>query len=175
MNKVNKVIVTSLNPAKIQAVQAAFSQAFSNQEFIFEGISVPSGVAEQPMSSDETLLGAHNRIDNAKKLVDADFYVGIEAGFDEPFTFAWMLVESKGRVGKSRSASLPLPPSVIAALKQGEELGDVMDRLFLENNIKQKGGAIGVLTGHLLTRSSVYQQALILALIPFMHQELFSA
>ena len=170
-----KVIITSLNPAKIHAVEAAFEQAFATDTFIFEGINVPSGVPEQPMTSEQTLQGAQNRIKSAKQQVDADFYVGIEAGFDDPFTFAWMVIESQHRVGKSRSASLALPPSVIAALKQGRELGDVMDEVFFEHNIKQKGGAIGVLTHHLLTRSSVYQQALILALIPFMHQELFSA
>jgi inosine/xanthosine triphosphatase len=45
--------------------------------------------------------------------------------------------------------------------------------MFGTNNIKQKGGAISLLTHQLLTRSSVYHQALILALVPFTNPELF--
>ncbi|MEF1220443.1 DUF84 family protein, partial [Photobacterium damselae] len=47
------------------------------------------------------------------------------------------------------------------------------DEMFQAHNVKQKGGAIGMLTSHLLTRSSVYHQALILALIPFVNEEWF--
>ena len=52
-------------------------------------------------------------------------------------------------------------------------LGDVMDEVFGTDNIKQKGGAIGLLTHNQLSRSSVYYQALILALIPFVNPEHF--
>jgi non-canonical (house-cleaning) NTP pyrophosphatase len=48
-----------------------------------------------------------------------------------------------------------------------------MDELFGTQNIKQAGGAIGLLTQHKLSRSSVYQQALILALIPFLTPDWF--
>ncbi|MDD1784096.1 inosine/xanthosine triphosphatase [Enterovibrio sp. ZSDZ35] len=168
-----KVIVTSLNPAKISAVEAAFHEVFPDNDMTFEGISVSSDVADQPMTNEETLAGARNRIRNAKKVVDGNFYVGVEAGIDGCYTFAWMVVESAERVGESRSASVPLPPQALDALKTGKELGDVMDDMFNEQNVKQKGGAIGMLTGHLLTRSSVYHQALILALIPFINPTLF--
>ncbi|AMG31142.1 non-canonical purine NTP phosphatase [Grimontia hollisae] len=168
-----KVIVTSLNPAKIAAVEAAFKDVFPNNDMTFEGVSVPSGVADQPMTSEETLAGARNRVHNAKQVIDGNFYVGVEAGLDAPYTFAWVVVESANRVGESRSASVPLPPAALKMLEEGKELGDVMDEMFNEQNVKQKGGAIGMLTGHLLTRSSVYHQALILALIPFMNPGLF--
>lgn len=168
----NKVIVSSLNPAKIEAVKAAFSQAFPSIYYCFEGISVDSGVPDQPMSCIETKQGAINRVNNAKaQSPDASFYVGLEAGIEKNSTFAWMIIDNGEKVGESRSSSLPLPPAVITAVNQGKELGDVMDEQFNTDNIKQKGGAIGLLTNNLLTRSSVYQQALILALIPFLHPE----
>lgn len=50
-----------------------------------------------------------------------------------------------------------------------------MDEVFATENIKQKGGAISLLTQNQLTRSSVYQQALILALIPFTNPSHFPA
>ncbi len=171
-----KVIIASLNPAKINAVKSAFEAAFPNLDFHFEGTSVPSEVSDQPMTNEETKAGALNRVRNAKSAIeDGDYYVGLEAGIEGNVTFAWMIIESQTQRGESRSASLMLPPEVLAKLKHTNELGDVMDEVFGTDNIKQKGGAIGLLTQHQLTRSSVYHQALILALIPFTNPEHFPA
>ncbi|WP_036827634.1 DUF84 family protein, partial [Photobacterium sanctipauli] len=115
------IIVASTNPAKISAVESAFQQAFPEQAFSIEGISVASEVRDQPMCADETLRGARNRVKNARQVVtDADFYVGLEAGIDGNFTFAWMVIESGEQRGEARSASLPLPPQALNKLHQGE-------------------------------------------------------
>ncbi|HFD4039021.1 TPA: inosine/xanthosine triphosphatase [Vibrio parahaemolyticus] len=171
-----KVIIASLNPAKINAVKSAFQSAFPQQAFEFVGISVPSEVADQPMTNEETHRGALNRVKNAKvEMPTADFYVGLEAGIEGNVTFAWMVIESDTHRGESRSASLMLPPEVLAQLADANELGDVMDKVFGTENVKQKGGAISLLTQNQLTRSSVYHQALILALIPFTNPDHFPA
>ncbi|EIA1621435.1 inosine/xanthosine triphosphatase [Vibrio parahaemolyticus] len=171
-----KVVIASLNPAKINAVKSAFQSAFPQQAFEFVGISVPSEVADQPMTNEETHRGALNRVKNAKvEMPTADFYVGLEAGIEGNVTFAWMVIESDTHRGESRSASLMLPPEVLAQLADANELGDVMDKVFGTENIKQKGGAISLLTQNQLTRSSVYHQALILALIPFTNPDHFPA
>ncbi|ELB2202245.1 inosine/xanthosine triphosphatase [Vibrio parahaemolyticus] len=171
-----KVVIASLNPAKINAVKSAFQSAFPQQAFEFVGISVPSEVADQPMTNEETHRGAVNRVKNAKvEMPNADFYVGLEAGIEGNVTFAWMVIESDTHRGESRSASLMLPPEVLAQLADANELGDVMDKVFGTENIKQKGGAISLLTQNQLTRSSVYHQALILALIPFTNPDHFPA
>ncbi|EGQ8539209.1 inosine/xanthosine triphosphatase [Vibrio parahaemolyticus] len=171
-----KVVIASLNPAKINAVKSAFQSAFPQQAFEFVGISVPSEVADQPMTNEETHRGALNRVKNAKvEMPTADLYVGLEAGIEGNVTFAWMVIESDTHRGESRSASLMLPPEVLAQLADANELGDVMDKVFGTENIKQKGGAISLLTQNQLTRSSVYHQALILALIPFTNPDHFPA
>lgn len=165
-----KVVIASQNPAKIKAVEQAFTQVFSQSEIECTGISVPSGVADQPMSDSETRTGALNRVHNAKQVIhDADYYVGLEAGIEHSATYAWIIIESHTKRGESRSASLMLPPLVLEKLQQANELGDVMDDVFGTDNIKQKGGAISLLTHNQLTRSSVYHQALILALAPFIN------
>ena len=168
-----KVIVTSLNPAKISAVQCAFEDAFEGQEFEFVGVSVASDVPDQPMSNHETKQGALNRVRNAKADHSADYFVGVEAGIEGDQTFAWMIIETDTVRGESRSSSLSLPPEVMAKVQQGMELGHAMDAQYDTDNIKQKGGAIGLLTQMRLTRSSVYHQALILALIPFLNPQDF--
>ncbi|MGL5390648.1 MAG: DUF84 family protein, partial [Shewanella sp.] len=55
----------------------------------------------------------------------------------------------------------------------GEELGHVMDRLFNTVNIKQKGGAIGLLTHGHATRESIYTQAMILAMAPLLNPQFY--
>lgn len=86
---IQKVIVASLNPAKINAVKSAFTEVFPEQDFSFDGVSVASEVPDQPMSNDETKQGAINRVRNAKsEVTDADYYVGLEAGIEGNATFA---------------------------------------------------------------------------------------
>jgi inosine/xanthosine triphosphatase len=170
-----KVVVASANPAKILAVQDALAQIFTGQTLQCSGQSTESGVSAQPMSSEETLRGALNRLQAvAAAAPDADYYVALEAGLDGDCSFAWIAISHQGRLSKTRSASLPLPPAALIAIQQGEELGDVMDRMFAQHNVKQQGGAIAMLTNHLLTRSGVYQQAIILAMIPFIQPQLFT-
>jgi inosine/xanthosine triphosphatase len=172
------IIVGSQNPVKINAAKHAIQQIFNLSTVECRGVSAPSGVAEQPMDSAETRLGAINRVNYCKAHYTADYYVAIEGGVDQfadgPATFAYVVIADNTRMSVGRSAMLPLPLSVYQALLAGEELGPVMDRLFNTQNIKQKGGAIGLLTGGIATRQSNYTQALILALAPFLHQALYS-
>ena len=171
-----KVVVTSFNPVKIEAVKGAFASQFPDRSVRITPLDVESGVADQPMSDAETLAGARNRIAAARlKVPDADFWVGLEGGLDyfdgRLMAFAWMAVAGpKGRVSETRSPTLPLPPQVQALVAEGLELGTANDRVFSTLNSKQAGGAYGLLTGGAMTRESIYTQTLILALIPFVHE-----
>ncbi len=171
------VIVGSKNPVKINAVATALSQIFPDITFNTQGVDAPSNVSNQPMTAQETLLGAQNRVSYAKQHFSADWYVAIEGGVDKfdygAATFAYIVIEHQGKQSVGRSTNLPLPNTVYEALCQGEELGFVMDRLFQTNNIKQKGGAMALLTGDKVTREGVYTMAMMTALAPFLHAELF--
>ena len=69
--------------------------------------------------------------------------------------------------GEARSATLPLPAVILEKVREGEALGPVMSRYTGIDEIGRKEGAIGVFTAGKLTRTSVYHQAVILALSPF--------
>ncbi|RYV00716.1 non-canonical purine NTP phosphatase [Shewanella sp. OPT22] len=171
------VIVGSKNPIKINAVKMALSQYFPSHEIMAEGIDAPSLVADQPMTSNETREGAVNRVAFCKQHHQANFYAAIEGGVESTpygsFTFAYIVIDNGQYQSINRSASLPLPNSVYLALEAGEELGDVMDNLFNETNVKQKGGAIGLLTHQLATRGSTYEQAALLCMAPLMNESLY--
>ncbi|MBV4368974.1 inosine/xanthosine triphosphatase [Erwinia phyllosphaerae] len=162
------VIAATINPAKIKAISLAFSDIFGEGSCHIEGVEVDSGVALQPLTDAETRTGARQRVANARQLrPQADFWVAIEAGIEQKDAFAWMVIESPQLRGESRSASFTLPPVVLKGIESGQELGEVMANLTGIENIKHKGGAIGAFTAGQLTRTSVYHQALILALCPF--------
>ncbi|MCG7562587.1 inosine/xanthosine triphosphatase [Pseudoalteromonas sp. McH1-42] len=173
-----KILVGSKNPVKINAARQIFTQYFPQHDIQCEGLSAPSGVADQPLGEADTLLGAQNRVQYLIDQHAADYYCAMEGGAHQfsygPATFAFVVISNGQTESIGRSANLPLPQRIYDALLVGEELGHVMDRMFDTNNIKQKGGAIGLLTNHLATRESAYTQALLLAMAPFNHVELYS-
>jgi inosine/xanthosine triphosphatase len=178
---ISNLYVGSLNPVKINAALETLSDTL-DEAFEVEGISVPSGVSDQPMTEEETRAGAINRVKNLLALHDSlegdAWYVAIEGGVDVfedgPATFAYVVIYHQGHWSVGRSANLPLPVSVYQALQRGQELGDVMDALFGTQNVKQKGGAIGLLTHNHATRQSVYNVALTLAMAKFHYPDLYT-
>lgn len=173
--QVVKVLVGSRNPVKIGAVRHALTPLFPDHLVECEGMHAASGVADQPMTAAETREGALNRMQVCRQHGGADFYVALEGGVDVtvdgPGTFGYVAIAQGDEVSVGCSAWLPLPPVAYEALLEGEELGHVMDRLFGTTNIKQQGGAIGLLTNGHATRESAYTQALVLAMAPFLHPE----
>lgn len=173
-----RVIVGSQNPVKVGCTREAFTQAFGIVGVV-EGVDALSNIPAQPRSEEETLLGAKNRVSHAKTLVpDADYWVGIEGGVDEDpqgmYAFAWIYVlHRSGKSSQSKTGTFYLPPKVVALIREGMELGHADDLVFQSQNSKQKGGSVGLLTQGIITREAYYQQAMVLALIPFLHESLY--
>ena len=172
-----KIIVASKNPVKVNAVKEAFKICFPINIKI-EGMAVDSGVSDQPRSDGETKTGAKNRLGKLiENEVKADFYVGVEGGIDviddRLFAFAWIAVSNGTKQSFARTGSFELPPQVAQLIYKGMELGDADDQVFKQQNSKQQNGAVGLLTGNILTREQLYKQAIILATIPFMNKKLY--
>ncbi len=182
------IIVASKNPVKLAAVREGFEKMFPAELFEVEGVSVPSGVSDQPLSDEETRRGAASRAAGAAGAAPAgDFHVGIEGGVEdisenmeeapsgmEMEAFAWVVVRAAdGRIGKARSASFFLPPRVVALINEGKELGEADDIVFGRVNSKQENGAVGLLTDNAIDRKSYYREAVIMALIPFKNKQLY--
>ena len=173
-----RITVASQNPVKLKAAQAAFQQMFPAQRFFVDGVSVPSGVPDQPMSVSETMAGAENRAENARAAAPAaDFWVGIEGGIeDSPLgmtCFARVHVLGRaGITGLGQTAVFYLPQEVAELVRGGLELGHADDQVFGRDNSKQANGAIGLLTDDLVDREAYYTHAVIMALVPFKNPSL---
>lgn len=172
-----KVIIGSKNPVKVNAAANAMTLLFPEYQIQTFGMDAPSGVPSQPMTDSDTRQGAVNRVNYCQQHAEADYYFAMEGGVDNfefgPAAFAYIAIAHKARLSIGRGALLPLPMQVYLALEAGEELGHVMDRLFNAVNIKQKGGAIGLLTHGYATRESNYTQAIILAMAPFLNPDIY--
>jgi inosine/xanthosine triphosphatase len=174
-----RVIIASKNPVKIKSTQIGFEKMFVDHKFVFEGLDVGSDVSDQPMGDAETFQGAHNRAVKAREQFEsADFWVGIEGGNIEHSNLemeamAWIVVLSKSKMGKARTAGFFLPQKVIELIKQGYELGHADEIVFGLSNTKQKMGTTGLLTNNVIDRTQYYTQAVILALIPFLKTDLY--
>lgn len=173
-----KIVLASKNPVKSRATLNGFKRMFVEKAFELTSISVSSGVDHQPASDKETFQGAANRAYNAVQMIpQADFWVGIEGGISdqdgEMNAFAWIVVLSNQKMGKSRTGTFSLPRRVAELVRQGKELGEADDIIFGLTNTKQESGAVGLLTENVVDRTALYEQAVVLALIPFKNPELY--
>ena len=173
-----RIIVASKNPVKIDATRRGFERAFPNQSIEALGVAVDSGVDAQPMSDEETLRGARQRVDAAAAAhAEVGCWAGLEGGIEDDGchmnAFAWVVVRQGNDYGRSRTACFELPPQIADLVRGGMELGDADDRVFGEVGSKHKQGAVGLLTDGLLDRAGLYEPAVVLALIPMLNSHLF--
>lgn len=174
----NLIILASHNPVKADAVRSGFQRIFPHDKFQIQSVEVESGVSAQPMTDRIALQGAINRAKNAFKANPiGKFWVGIEGGCDylngEMVAFAWVVILDVSKQGYARTALFQLPQEVQTLVEGGMELGHADDLVFGRQNSKQKSGAVGLLTDNKVTRTTLYEQAVVLALIPFINPELY--
>ena len=170
-----KIAIGSTNPTKVEAACRAAAKVWPQGEVV--AVAVPSGVAEQPMSDDETIRGAVNRARKALAAVDGvQIGMGVEGGVqDTPhgmFVGGWAaVVDREGCLGIGAGGRVLLPESIARRIRAGEELGPVMDDFSGRRNVKHGEGAIGIFTNGLIERTAALEIALTYALARFITPE----
>jgi inosine/xanthosine triphosphatase len=165
-----KIAVGSNNPVKIDAVRSVVARVWPEADVL--AVKVTSGVPAMPMSDADCLAGARNRARAAQAAASAALGLGLEGGVNpEPaglMLLGWVVaVDGQGREGVGGGARLPLPAAIAQRVLAGAELGPVMDELLGQENVKQKGGAVGALTSGLVLRKDTFALAVAYALAPF--------
>lgn len=169
------IAVASRNPVKIAAAKAGCARVLGSTGLEILAIEVPAelGIAAQPMTDEETRRGARLRAEAAQKAQpEAHFWLGLEGGVHDDgetlWAFAWIAaIWPEGR-GEARTATFALPQAVADLVRQGLELGEADDRVFGRQNSKQQAGAVGLLTQGRLDRAALYEEAVVLAFIPYL-------
>jgi inosine/xanthosine triphosphatase len=152
-----KIIIGSKNPAKITAVKNSFQ--LEETEFIL--LDIPSNVHEQPFSDEETIQGAINRSVSALRQGKGDIGIGLEGGVQE--TSHGLLICNWGALATNGmepiiagGARFLLPEEIAERLRNGEELGPVMDNYAKRENVSKHEGAVGIFTKGLINRVDMF-------------------
>ncbi|HYE14596.1 MAG TPA: inosine/xanthosine triphosphatase [Pyrinomonadaceae bacterium] len=186
------IALGSARAAKIMAVRAACARVsevdarWGRAEIIAR--AVESGVPRMPLNDTQLMRGAVGRAEAVREALAAegkraDLYVGLEGGFHS-VTFAgarhtflqgWAYVRDGGGRGHFGAAPAVTVPAEIAARveRTGRELGEVMDEVAGEHDVRSRQGAWGVLSRGLLTRAMSFETALVAAFAPFYNEEIY--
>ncbi|MBI1807905.1 MAG: DUF84 family protein [Ignavibacteria bacterium] len=145
------------------------------------------GGIEMPRTLDELLTGAQHRVVSLQSLLraenqKADFYVGMEGGFhsirhqghEQIYLQSWAYV-SNSKEGHFGSSGNVLVPNVIAnkVMNHAMDLGEVIDVVANQRDVRSKQGTWGILTRDLLTRRESFEIALTAAFAPFYNRDIY--
>jgi inosine/xanthosine triphosphatase len=179
LGAVVEVLVGSKNEVKVGAVRQAFEGVLPNNDWTVEGMEVNSGVSEQPLDEQETVIGARNRANALKEQAKADYYVGIEGGLihsaGQWMECGWVVIlDNKNNEGIAASAKMMIPEKVYEFLRTGEHtLNDVCEKYFEVKDAGKKMGYFGIMTNGVVDRERAYIDAVAFALSRFAHPEIF--
>jgi inosine/xanthosine triphosphatase len=154
-----KLAIGTQNKAKVEAIQNGFLEYYEHVSF--ECLKTESNVNEQPFSDQETIEGALNRAKNVLRMTEADVGIGLEGGVTESlygmFLCNWgALVDRDGNEIIAGGARISLPAEIANGLRQGRELGPLMDGFTQRTGIRHKEGAVGVFTDGNVTRDAMF-------------------
>lgn len=171
-----KIAVGSTNPVKVNAVKRVMNKVYKNVEVI--PLKVESKVSNTPLSDKEMIEGAKNRAYRALEKTDSDLAVGMEGGLvkieDRYFLCGWTVVmDRKGKIGMGGGIGVEIPGWIVNQVKQGKELGKIMDEIRGEKDTKKKDGVVGFLTNGLIPRQKAWEISLIFALTKFLKPEFY--
>jgi len=173
--------VGSTNPVKVVAVIDVLQEylIFHGAEVCGEEVS--SGVASHPRSLEETVSGARNRARNVWR--EGIYGVGIESGMmavPETITgfmdvCACIIFDGKNQ-SLGLSSAFEYPPVITKMImKDMDDANEAFykSKLTSNNKIGSYEGTVSLLTEGKLNRKEYTKQAIHMALIPFVKQELF--
>jgi len=188
LSRLRRVCVGSTNAPKIAAVRAALAAYTGGVEV--SGLQVASGVSDQPVGFEEIIGGARNRALAALKASACDLAVGIEDGLvaiagaaGGPLNLGCAALTDGARVSIGLSSGFAYPPAVscIAAAKR-EPIGRLFDKFWEARRGDPADlpsamglGNVGRLSLGVLTRAEYARHAVLCALLPFLHPDLYPA
>ncbi len=171
---IKEIVIGSLNPAKIKAVQSVVSDSI-----IVKAVEADSMVSSQPFSDEETRDGAIARAKSALLLErKSDIAIGLEGGVTRTNAGIMLcnwgaLLDKENNLIVASGAKIALPSFVATRLESGEELGKIMASVMNDANINKTLGAIGIFTNGLVSRELMFAHivTLLIGQYHFYHNE----
>ena len=154
------IAIGTTNKAKTEAVEVIARKYFDKPNFTY--VKAASQVSNQPMTHEETRLGAINRSKNASKETVAQLSFGLEGGVTEidgvMYVCNWgALTVSNGTTYTAAGAQIILPEEIAQEIRAGKELGPVMEQYTQRRDIRQGAGAVGIFTQGIVSRQIMFE------------------
>jgi non-canonical (house-cleaning) NTP pyrophosphatase len=187
-----KIALGSARAAKIMAVHAACARIaavdglWARAELFAR--PVETSTAAMPLTDVQLMRGARERAEAVRELLskeqqEAHLYVGLEGGFHSitmdgarhTFLRGWAYATDGVRGSFGAAPSVSVPTEIVRRVERSSrELGEIMDEVAGEFDVRSRQGAWGVLSRDLLTRAMSFEAALIAAFAPFYNAQLYS-
>ena len=181
-----RVAIASTRSPKVNGEKRAF-QKLSHippfEQIVIEPMQVESGVQATPLSVDELMTGARQRAESAfvksgPKSGEALFSVGVEGGIyvsqHRAFLQSWACVYDGTQCSFGSSGSIEIPQALSdAVVRDGADLGKVIDIFAEQKNVRSNQGTWGILTNDLITREDSFELATLNALAPFFNKRMY--
>jgi len=167
-----RINVATDNPVKVRAVEEAFRELFPDADPVVTRVAGPG--PDQPIG-DQIVAGAIARARTASRAGDPDFSVGIEAGAIRfPGSSRWFaiqgcaIVDRDGRVSLGFGPGFAIPDDLVDPILAGEEMRDVIRRVYRLSDEEVRRGLIGYLSSGRIDRAELTRQAVMMALLPWL-------
>lgn len=185
------IALGSARAAKIMAARAACARvagadaAWREAEVVAR--AVEAGAPAMPLTDMQLMRGARARAEAVREALGreghgAALYVGLEGGFHSitldgarhTFLRGWAYATDGARGCFGAAPSVTVPPAIVRRVEgSGRELGEVIDEVAGESDVRSRQGAWGVLSRDLLTRAQSFEAALVAAFAPFYNARLY--
>lgn len=174
-----EIVLSSSNEAKKKASLQAITEIFGAGN-ILKTLEAPSGVSATPMSFEESIRGAKNRVKYSRNVEpNADYYIGAEGGVhkiaDQFFLGGWVVVEnSEGEQHLASSSLVELPFFLVERLDPEIGLSDVVYEADFPDGLYKRRevlGTNGLITSGTYSRVTEFYDALRIALSLFSKPE----
>jgi non-canonical (house-cleaning) NTP pyrophosphatase len=187
-----RIALGSARAAKIMAVRAACARiagvdgAWGRIDLIAR--PVETSVVAMPLSDMMLMRGARERAEAVRELLageqqEASLYVGLEGGFHSitlagtrhTFLHGWAYATDGVRASFGAAPSVSVPAEIVRRVERTRrELGEVIDEVAGERDVRSRQGTWGILSRDLLTRAMSFEAALVAAFAPFYNAQLYS-
>lgn len=191
MKKIIVAVGTTRRP-KLNAVWEALTVfgpvLDSDAQFDIAAVEVASGVRHTPLSREEIMDGARQRVEALVRVAREQnepwpYFVGLEGGLDvvrngsARFVFLenWACVaDADGRASFGQSGAVAVPEALAkSVVDDGVELAQAIDRFAGGRGIRDAQGTWGILTSNMITRQDAFRVAVINAFAPFFNRGIY--
>lgn len=173
------IAIWTLRKPKIEAVQAAFQNCpyFQWQTIEYTSQKTSSDVSDMPLSLDETMLWAKNRVQNLKKAIpNADFYIWLEgwtSKIGDKYFLLWTtyIEDSNWKWHYGFSPMMEIPQNIQHEIYNNKrDLWIVIEELSNKNDVKSNNGTFWELSNDMISRTQWFKITTQAAIAPFFNK-----